>query len=220
MTNLAELHTKIKSCGLCQDQGLIPEARPILQLPDMARIGLYGQAPGNLAHQSGRPFDDPSGVRLRQWLGLSDEEFFESGVLAILPMAFCFPGYNGTGSTGKGGDLPPPKLCAQTWRARLLAKMQTQLKLVLLVGAHAQKWHLAGDMKKTITENVQNWRILMAKSQKVPGPTLLPLPHPSWRNSGWLKKNPWFEKELVPVMQKTIRSIVIEHQHLVAPQQS
>ena len=204
---LAGLKKQISACTLCQDEGVIPEARPVFQLPKTARIGLFGQAPGNLVHQTGKPFTDPSGVRLRQWMGVSDEEFYDSGKLAIVPMAFCFPGYDGKSKSGKGGDLPPPPLCAQTWRGQVMAAIEDQLSLVLLVGQYAQKWHLGDRMDKTLTQTVQNWQAHVDYAKKAGKPVYLPMPHPSWRNSGWLKKNPWFEAETVPWMQRKIRTM-------------
>ena len=202
---IASLADEIRHCRLCEAQGLIPEARPIFQLPETARIGLFSQAPGNLAHQKGKPFYDPSGVRLRDWMGVTEDEFYTSGRIAIIPMAFCFPGYDGKSPTGKGGDLPPPKLCAETWRKRVMAQIEEQLRLVLLVGGYSQKWHLGDKMGRTLTETVGKWRSHIADARKAGRPVYLPLPHPSWRNNGWLKKNLWFEAEVVPFIRSEIR---------------
>ena len=144
---------------------------------------IAGQAPGARVHASGVPFDDPSGDRLRDWLGLDRAAFYDREKLAIVPMAFCFPGYD-----ARGSDLPPPKICAETWRDDLMAHMP-QVELTLLVGQYAQGWHMGKARKKTLTETVRNWREY--------GPKFLPLPHPSWRNTGWLRKNPWFEAEVL-----------------------
>ena len=145
---------------------------------------------------------DPSGVRLRAWMGLDEAAFYESGRLAIAPMAFCFPGYDGKSPTGKGGDLPPPKVCAAIWRARVMAQL-TGLRLVLLVGSHAQAWHLGARRGGTLTETVGAWRDRMAEAE-AGGPLVLPLPHPSWRNNAWLARNPWFEAEVVPLLRARV----------------
>ena len=136
----------------------------------------------------GMPFSDPSGDVLRNWLGLSKADFYDERNIAIIPMAFCFPGYDDNGS-----DLPPPKICAKTWRSSILENFQN-LELQLLVGSFAQKWHL--DTNRSVTDIVKNWRIY--------SPEILPLPHPSWRNKAWLKKNFWFEEELVPVLRNKV----------------
>lgn len=205
---LEKLRTELSACRYCEEQGIIPEARPVFQLPDSARIGLFSQAPGNLAHREGRPFMDPSGVRLRQWMGVSEEEFYTSGRIAIAPMAFCFPGYDGKSPTGKGGDLPPPKVCAERWRERVMAEIEGRLKLVLLVGAYAQRWHLGNQMGRTLTETVRMARDRITEGQVVTtdAPVFLPLPHPSWRNNAWLRRNTWFEEDIVPYMQAIIRN--------------
>ena len=144
---------------------------------------------------------DPSGVRLRDWMGVSEAEFYESGRLAIAPMAFCFPGYDGKSPTGKGGDLPPPKVCAAIWRERVMAHLGG-LRLILLVGSYSQAWHLGPRRGRTLTETVGAWRERVAEAG---GPLVLPLPHPSWRNNAWLKKHPWFEDEVVPLLRRRVR---------------
>lgn len=168
--------------------------RPIIQLGARARIAIFSQAPGNLAHQKGAPFYDPSGARLREWLGVGEAEFYDPEKFVIAPMGFCFPGYD-----DKGGDLPPLRPCAEIWRARLMAALP-QLELRLLVGGYAQKWHLGAAAKKTLTETVAAWREY--------GPADIPTPHPSWRNNGWLKKNPWFAEELLPHLRNRVRALV------------
>lgn len=204
--SLSTLRKDLAGCRHCEDVGLIPQARPIFQLPSKARIGLFSQAPGNLAHIKGKPFYDPSGVRLREWMGVTEEEFYDSGRIAIAPMAFCFPGYDGKSPTGKGGDLPPPKVCAEIWRARIMKEIESQLKLVLLVGAHAQKWHLGERMGRSLTETVKMARDRIVNGEAaMDSPIYLPLPHPSWRNNAWLRKNTWFEEDVVPFMQDIIR---------------
>ena len=187
---LDETLKAIRACRLCAD-GFSHAPRPIVQASGAARIAIFGQAPGNLAHQSGRPFTDPSGVRLRDWLQVSEAAFYDPNTFVIAPMAFCFPGYD-----ANGGDLPPPKLCAETWRTRLLDAVGA-VDLTLLVGGYAQKWTLAGRRKRTLTETVRAWREY--------APAIIPLPHPSWRNNRWLKDNPWFDAELLPHLRREVR---------------
>lgn len=195
---LRPLLKEIRACRICVETPLkapLPhEPRPVLRVSKTARLAIFGQAPGNLVHQSGKPFTDPSGDRLREWMKVSEEEFYDEKRIAIIPMGFCFPGYD-----GKGGDLPPRKECAAHWRARLMAALPN-IKTVILVGAHAQKWHLKGAAKKSLTETVTLWRDF--------APQYFPTPHPSWRNNGWLKKNPWFEQDLLPVLRKRIRTLI------------
>ena len=162
--------------------------RPVVWVGRGARVLIAGQAPGARVHASGRPFDDASGARLRGWLGLDEASFWDRDRIAFLPMAFCFPGYD-----ARGADLPPPPLCAQTWRAAFLGHL-THVRLTLLVGAHAQRWHLgAAAMRGGLGATVARWRDF--------GPDVFPLPHPSWRNSGWLERNPWFADELLPALR-------------------
>ncbi len=142
---------------------------------------------------------DPSGVRLRQWLGMTETEFYDSGRVAIVPIGFCFPGYD-----DKGGDLPPRRECGPAWRERVLAQLPS-LELALLVGRFAQVWHLGNAAGKTLTETVANWRMAMTINA---APQYLPLPHPSWRNNAWIKKNPWFEGELLPGLRDRVRHIL------------
>ena len=141
-------------------------------------------------HESGVPFDDPSGDRLRAWMGIGRDQFYDQTRIGIVPMAFCFPGYD-----ANGADLPPPKICAETWRTDVMAAMP-QVELTLLVGQYAQAWHLGRRRARTLTETVRDWRQY--------GPGQMPLPHPSWRNTAWLKRNPWFESELVPWLQAEV----------------
>lgn len=190
------LKDDIRACRLCADRFAATatghEPRPVVWFSPDARILIAGQAPGALVHESGRPFTDPSGDRLRDWMGLSDAEFYDTSRVAILPMAFCFPGYNATGS-----DLPPPPICARTWRAPLIGAL-TQVRLTLLVGGYAQKWHLR--TRGNVTDTVAGWRDH--------APRVFPLPHPSWRNTAWLKKNPWFEAELLPVLRQQVQKVM------------
>lgn len=169
---------------------------PVLRAGRSARILIASQAPGNLADVSSKPFNDPSGVRLRTWMGVSDEEFYDANRIAIAPMGFCFPGYD-----AKGGDLPPMKVCAPTWREGLLARLP-ELELVLAIGGYAQRWHLGRAGAKTLTENVRNWRTHLEERG------VLPTPHPSWRNNVWLKKHPWFEAEVLPVLRERVRALL------------
>ncbi|MEO1041965.1 MAG: uracil-DNA glycosylase family protein [Pseudomonadota bacterium] len=206
---IADVAAEARACRYCEDHGILPAARPVFQLPASARIGIFGQAPGNLAHIEGRPFSDPSGVRLRDWLGVDEALFYDSGLFAVIPMALCFPGYDGTGKTGKGGDRPPPKVCAEIWRKKLLAPLSGQLEIVLLIGNYAQAWHLGDQRRKTLTETVQAWRNFA--DDPVTGAKMFVLPHPSWRNTQWLKKNPWFETEVLPEVRDHITRIRREH---------
>jgi uracil-DNA glycosylase len=160
--------------------------RPVLQLDPKARILIAGQAPGRRVHESGVPFDDPSGDRLREWLGISREVFYDARKVAILPMGFCYPG------TGKSGDLPPRPECAEAWRHELLEQLP-QIQLTLVIGQYAQKWHLP-NLEKNLTETVRAWQNF--------GDGIIPLPHPSPRNNIWLKKNPWFSESLLPELKK------------------
>ena len=166
---------------------------PIFRVSSTAHILIASQAPGNLADVSGVPFNDPSGVRLREWMGVSEAEFYDSGRVAIVPMGFCFPGYD-----KNGGDRPPMKRCAATWRAQTLAAMPN-IDTILLIGAYAQKWHLGPRAQKSLTATVANWRDYVSEG-------LFTTPHPSWRNNAWLKRNPFFEAELLPVLRKRVRA--------------
>jgi uracil-DNA glycosylase len=176
------------------------EPRPVIQASSAARLCIAGQAPGVRVHASGRPFDDPSGARLRNWLGMGEETFYDAHKVAIVGMGFCFPGLD-----AKGGDLPPRRECAEIWRARLLQRLP-DIELMLLVGQYAQKWHLE---KATtiggVSGVVARWRTLYEANDR---PRLLPLPHPSWRNTGWLKRNPWFETDLLPVLRAQVARLV------------
>lgn len=161
--------------------------------PD-TRILICGQAPGNKVHRSGRPFTDPSGVRLRQWMGVDEATFYDSGQIGVAAMAFCFPG-----TDPKGGDYPPPKRCAELWRARLLNELK-KVELTLLVGGYAQAWALKDRRKGSMTDTVAAWRDY--------GPDIIPLPHPSWRNTAWIRRNPWFEDEVTPYLRRRVADIL------------
>jgi uracil-DNA glycosylase len=191
---IGRLSAEIAACRVCRDTVAKPlphEPRPVAVLSTTARILIAGQAPGLRVQETGIPFNDASGDRLRQWLAVDREQFYDPGKFAILPMGFCFPGYDSHGS-----DLPPRKECEPLWRARALALMP-QVKLVVAVGGYAQKWHLRENAAKSMTDTVKNWRSHLKRG-------MLPLPHPSWRNTGWLKKNPWFEAELLPELRAQV----------------
>ena len=195
---MIETFTKDASaCRACADEFAAThtrhEPRPVVWLSGKARVLIAGQAPGMRVHKSGVPFDDPSGDRLRDWMGVDRDLFYDRDKVAILPMAFCFPGYD-----AKGSDLPPPKRCADLWRDRALAAMP-QVELTLLVGGYAQKWSLGKRIAKTLTQTVEQWCDY--------GPAIIPLPHPSWRNTGWLKKNPWFEAEVLPTLRMRVAEL-------------
>jgi uracil-DNA glycosylase len=202
-SSLDRLLHDIGRCRICVEtpsgRALPHEPRPVLQARASARVGVFGQAPGVRAHDAGLPFMDPSGVRLRQWMGVSDAEFYDAERIASVPMGFCFPGYD-----AKGSDLPPRRECAAAWRAQLMAAMPN-LELVLLVGSYAQRWHLPQARGKSLTETVRGWRAIY-ESENLP--RFLPLPHPSWRNSAWLKANPWFEAEVLPVVRGEVRRLI------------
>jgi uracil-DNA glycosylase len=190
------LRSEIAACRLCADRfaatATAHRPNPVVWFRPGARILVASQAPGMRVHRANRPFWDQSGKRLRHWLGMDEATFYDRERVAILPMAFCFPGYDAGGS-----DLPPPKLCAATWRARAMEGLG-DVRLTVLIGGYAQGWHLGGRMG--VTERVASWR------DHAPG--VFPLPHPSWRNTAWLKRNPWFEAELVPALQSRVREVL------------
>ena len=192
--DLAAVEAEIAACRVCADRfaatATAHDPRPITRGSSTARILIASQAPGARAHASGLFFDDPSGDRLRDWMGVDRATFYDTARIAIAPMAFCFPGYD-----AKGSDLPPPPVCARLWRARVLAAMP-QVALTLLVGAHAQAWALGPARGRTLTETVAGWRDHL--------PARLPLPHPSWRNTAWLKRNPWFAAETLPALRAAV----------------
>lgn len=193
-TELQTYLEKLRACEICRGQ-MDRAPNPIVRATSTARILIASQAPGNLADVKSKPFADPSGVRLREWMGVSDEEFYDESRIAIAPMGFCFPGYD-----AKGGDRPPMKICAPTWRAGLLQRLPN-VELVLAIGGYAQSWHLAGAQAKTLTETVRDWRRHLESG-------VLPTPHPSWRNNGWLKRNPWFETEVLPELRARVRALL------------
>ena len=190
---LRTLLKEIRDCRLCEDH-LALGPRPILQAHPQARILIAGQAPGRKAHETGIPFNDPSGDRLRDWMGIDEKTFYSVSKVAILPMGFCFPG------TGNSGDLPPRPECAEAWREAVL-KGLPRIRLTLLIGQYAQKYHLGGKQKKTLTETVKAWREYWKDG-------MIPLPHPSPRNNIWLRKNKWFEKDVLPTLRGKIRDLI------------
>ena len=193
MASFTSLLRDVRRCTICA-RHLPLGPRPILQLHPHARILVAGQAPGRKVHESGVPFADASGDRLREWLGLSPEVFYDSQRVAILPMGFCFPG------AGKAGDLPPRPECAPEWRHRLLRHLKN-LKLTLVIGQYAQAYHLPG-AGESVTSAVESWRKHW--------PRVVPLPHPSPRNNIWLKRNPWFEMKLLPRLRTRVARVLNE----------
>ncbi|GAB5486876.1 MAG: uracil-DNA glycosylase family protein [Parasphingorhabdus sp.] len=189
--DLEQLLTTVRSCTICPKLPLGP--KPLLQAGNGAKILIAGQAPGSKTHEKGRPFDDASGKRLRQWLGVTEDHFYDPELFAIIPMGFCFPG------TGKGGDLPPRPECAPQWREPLLQALP-KLQLTLVLGQYALDWHLGDAKSKTLTDTVKRWEEFW--------PDHLPLPHPSPRNIRWFKANPWFEEEVIPVMQDRVAGLI------------
>jgi uracil-DNA glycosylase len=199
--DLGAILTAIEACRICRDRPanagkpLPHEPRPVCIPSPTARILIAGQAPGTRVHASGRPFTDPSGVRLRQWLDMDEDVFYDAARVAIVPMGFCFPGLD-----AKGSDLPPRPECVPAWQDRLMHAMP-QVELVLAVGQYAQRYHLGRLRRPSLTETVAAWREILAATD---APAVLPLPHPSWRNTMWIKRNPWFEAELLPFLRSEV----------------
>lgn len=213
---LAVLSHEIAACRICSLRPLgapLPhEPRPVARLSRTATILIAGQAPGRRVHESGLPFDDASGDRLRDWLAMDRPTFYDQTKVAFLPMGFCFPG-----NDANGGDLPPRRECQVTWHARAMLEMP-QISLLLLVGAHAQAYHLrrlghAALQRKTLSETVVNWPAFAA----LRAPEVFALPHPSWRNTGWLRKNPWFDNELVPRLREAARRALAPAHPAITP---
>ncbi len=199
-TDVKTLARQVRACRLCVEQpegAPLPHApRPVVCLSTTARICVCGQAPGVRVHTSGIPFSDPSGRRLRQWMDISEEAFYDRKRVAIVPMGFCFPGHDKS-----GGDLPPRRECARRWHKQIFTAM-AQIRLVLAIGQYAQAFHLGTRRLGTLTETVRAFDTFAQSSAK---PMVLPLPHPSWRNNHWLRKNPWFELDLVPFLRIKIK---------------
>ncbi|RYH02133.1 uracil-DNA glycosylase family protein [Salipiger sp. IMCC34102] len=190
------LRTEIAACRICAERFAATatrhQPRPVVWFKGPPRMLIASQAPGARVHEAQTPFWDRSGDRLRDWLGVSQDEFYDRDRVAIVPMAFCFPGYD-----AKGSDLAPPRICAATWRDRAMSALG-EVPLTLLIGAYAQTWHLGG--KVSVTQRVMDWRDH--------APAVFPLPHPSWRNTAWLNRNPWFETELLPVLKARVREVL------------
>jgi uracil-DNA glycosylase len=190
---IEDLKERLAACSLCAGRFAVTatrhEPRPVVWFDGSARILIASQAPGLRVHEAGKPFWDASGRRLRDWLGLDEATFYDRDRVAIVPMAFCFPGYDASGS-----DLPPPRVCAEKWRERVLSRL-SGVRLTLLIGGDAQKWHLGAAAPGGVTASVAGWR---------EHPDVIALPHPSWRNTGWLKRNPWFEADGVPHLRARV----------------
>lgn len=190
--DLESLLVEVRKCRECEAH-LPMGPRPVLAASQESRILIIGQAPGRRVHESGVPWDDPSGERLRDWMGISSEEFYDESRIAIIPMGFCYPG------TGSSGDLPPRKECAELWHDRLLAQLPN-VKLTLVIGRYAQDYRLGKGIKSTLTETVRSWKEFT--------PINLPLPHPSPRNNRWLKTNPWFLEDVVPYLKRRVKKLL------------
>jgi uracil-DNA glycosylase len=211
-SDLDRLVADIRACRICRDaprgRQLAHEPRPVVRVAARARIAICGQAPGVRVHNSGLPFDDASGDRLRDWMGVDRTTFYDEATIAFVPMGFCFPGHD-----AKKSDLPPRRECAAQWRAQVMAQLP-KLELVLLIGQYAQSWHLAripglDDLPKSLTATVTDWRRIYDHSRQLNSePRTLVLPHPSWRNSGWLKRHPWFTDDLLPVLREEVGNLV------------
>jgi uracil-DNA glycosylase len=191
--SLKSLVAEIRRCRICAAH-LPHGVRPVLRVSATAKLAIVSQAPGIRVHKTGLSFNDASGDRLRAWLKMDRETFYDTKLVAIVPMGFCFPGYD-----EHGADKPPRKECARHWHARLFEALP-DFELTLLVGSYALNWHLGERCKANMTETVAAWREY--------APRYLPLPHPSWRNNGWIKRNPWFERELVPYLRKRARAVL------------
>ncbi|MEM7193679.1 MAG: uracil-DNA glycosylase family protein [Pseudomonadota bacterium] len=192
LTSFEDLKSQALQCRICEPH-LPMGANPVFRAHPSSRILISAQAPGVRVHNSSIPFNDPSGDRLRQWMGVDTETFYDTRMISIIPMGFCYPG------TGKSGDLPPRPECSKHWHKPLLAYLES-IELKIIIGQYAHQFHLAESRSKTLTETVRNWRTFM--------PHTIPLPHPSPRNNIWLRKNPWFESDVVPGLQARIREIL------------
>ncbi len=190
----ATLIADIQQCAICQDH-LPLGPRPVLQADPNAAIMIVGQAPGTAVHNSGIPFDDPSGDRLRHWLGVDHSTFYDPTCFALVPMGFCYPG------RGKGGDLPPRQECAAAWRVPLTDQLQ-RISLTILMGRHAINWYLPDRQKQSLSDTVKDWREIW--------PKYMPLPHPSPRNNRWLKNRPWLESDVIPALRRRVGEILAQ----------
>ncbi len=204
--DLAELLGRIRACRVCRDaprgRQLPHEPRPVLRASTTARLCVAGQAPGTRVHATGLPFNDPSGDRLRSWMAIDRDTFYDTARVAVVPMGFCFPGQDSA-----GGDLPPRRECAPLWHDELFAHLP-QVQLILAIGAYAQAYHLGDRRRGSVTETVRDWRSIAAAGRAGGGPQIIPLPHPSWRNTGWIKKNPWFEQDLIPELRAAVAAAI------------
>ncbi|TNJ48533.1 uracil-DNA glycosylase family protein [Phaeobacter sp. B1627] len=196
MGEISELKQQIVACRHCAERfgstQTAHEPRPVVWFEAGARVLIAGQAPGQRVYKSGKPFTDPSGARLRAWLGMSEADFYDTGRVAIVPMAFCFPGYD-----AKGADLPPPRDCGRLWHDRVMTMLKA-VRLRIVVGGHAHRYHLG--TRSGVTETVAGWRVR--------APEVFALPHPSWRNTAWLKRNPWFEADLLPELRARVKEVM------------
>lgn len=191
--SLARVVAQARACRLCEAH-LPLGPRPVLRARSSARILIVGQAPGTKVHETGVPWNDASGDRLRDWLALDRETFYDEARIAIVPMGFCYPGRD-----ARGGDKPPRPECAPTWHPPLLQHLP-RIELTLLVGSYAQRYYLKERRAASLTETVRAWRAY--------APTAIPLPHPSWRNTAWLRRNPWFDAELVPALRARVAAFL------------
>ena len=202
--DLPQLISEIRACRICVEQPrtrpLPHDPRPVLQLSAKAQLCISGQAPGARVHKSGRPFTDPSGERLRDWMQVNEQTFYDADKVAIVPMGFCFPG-----NDEKGGDLPPRSECKAAWHDQLYAGRQP-FGLILAVGQYAIRYHLPQCRRQSLTETVRQFAC--RSSADLAGQVILPLPHPSWRNTAWMKKNPWFEQDYLPVIRRRIVEVI------------
>ena len=188
---LNDLLSAVRACRNCE-QHLPLGPRPVLRASTTARLLIVGQAPGARVHASGIPWDDPSGDRLRTWLGIDKDTFYDESRIAIIPMGYCYPG------RGKGGDLPPRRECAELWLDQLLARLP-QIELTLLIGQHAQRHFLGRRRKESLTATIRAWQEY--------GPGFLPLPHPSARNTPWFRQNDWFEEQVLPALSARVMEV-------------
>ena len=196
--DLDQVLADIRGCRACL--GELPHTpRPVVRVFPETRLLICGQAPGRRVHESGLPFTDPSGDRLRSWMGVDYEAFYADPRIGVAAQAFCYPGTAPPRNGKAGGDYPPPRRCAELWRPRLLEALP-RMELTLLVGGYAQVWALGERAGANMTDTVRAWRDFT--------PAMLPMPHPSWRNTAWLRKNPWFEDEVVPYLRQRVRDIL------------
>ena len=203
MEPLAALKDRLRACRICEARfaatATAHRPNPVVWFDAGARILIASQAPGLRVHEANTPFWDRSGARLRDWMGVDEATFYDRSRVAIVPMGFCFPGYD-----AKGSDMPPRRECRATWHDLIFSAMP-QIELVLAIGAHAQLYHLGDTKARTMTETVHDWHRHMMRNER---PRVLPLPHPSWRNTGWLRRNPWFESEVVPALRGEVARLL------------